>query len=243
MGGEQAAGVLSGYAVMPGQKGRLFRIRKLRRFRPILSNLPNSLIPFVLLPDLLDDGIIDPRKTRAVLGITGRSRSRPIQRTHFPVFRFRQNSWQREKKKDNDQNHKYQALLIANRGEIMPYLDTAQKMGCTQLLSIPNKARHVRLADEAIFIGAEMRLFLSEPRHPSSGYARQRGEDALSGYGFLSENPDFADAVRKAGFIFIGPPTKAIRAMGRKDEAKRLMADAGVPVVPGYDGQTKIRIL
>ncbi|MGB1614142.1 MAG: biotin carboxylase N-terminal domain-containing protein, partial [Candidatus Puniceispirillaceae bacterium] len=132
-------------------------------------------------------------------------------------------------------------LLIANRGEIAcRIIDTAQKMGLHTIAvysEADRKARHVRLADEAIFIGAADAASSYLNQDTLLQAMRDSRADALHpGYGFLSENPDFADAVRKAGFIFVGPPTKAIRAMGLKDEAKRLMADAGVPVVPGYDG-------
>ena len=132
-------------------------------------------------------------------------------------------------------------LLIANRGEIAcRIIDTAQKMGLHTIAvysEADRKARHVRLADEAIFIGAADAASSYLNQDTLLQAMRDSRADALHpGYGFLSENPDFADAVRMAGFIFVGPPTKAIRAMGLKDEAKRLMADAGVPVVPGYDG-------
>ena len=132
-------------------------------------------------------------------------------------------------------------LLIANRGEIAcRIIDTAQKMGLHTIAvysEADRKARHVRLADEAIFIGAADAASSYLNQDTLLQAMRDSRADALHpGYGFLSENPDFADAVRKAGFIFVGPPAKAIRAMGLKDEAKRLMADAGVPVVPGYDG-------
>ena len=132
-------------------------------------------------------------------------------------------------------------LLIANRGEIAcRIIDTAEKMGMHTIAvysEADRKARHVRLADEAIFIGAADAAFSYLNQDTLLQAMRDSRADALHpGYGFLSENPDFADAVRKAGFIFVGPPAKAIRAMGLKDEAKRLMADAGVPVVPGYDG-------
>ena len=132
-------------------------------------------------------------------------------------------------------------LLIANRGEIAcRIIDTAQKMGLHTIAvysEADRKARHVRLADEAIFIGAADAASSYLNQDTLLQAMRDSRADALHpGYGFLSENPDFADAVRMAGFIFVGPPTKAIRAMGLKDEAKRLMAEAGVPVVPGYDG-------
>jgi 3-methylcrotonyl-CoA carboxylase alpha subunit len=70
--------------------------------------------------------------------------------------------------------------------------------------------------------------------------AKSTGAQAIHpGYGFLSENPDFVEAVEKAGLIFVGPSARAIRAMGLKDAAKRLMEKAGVPVVPGYHGEAQ----
>ena len=137
-------------------------------------------------------------------------------------------------------------LLIANRGEIAcRIIDTAQKMGLHTIAvysEADRKARHVRLADEAIFIGAADAAFSYLNQDTLLQAMRDSRADALHpGYGFLSENPDFADAVRKAGVIFVGPPAEAIRAMGLKDAAKRLMADAGVPVVPGYDGADQDR--
>ena len=98
-------------------------------------------------------------------------------------------------------------------------------------------ALHVALADEAYGIG---------PAPPSQSYldgerliacARTAGAEAIHpGYGFLSENADFAEAVIAAGLVWVGPPPAAIRAMGLKDAAKRLMAEAGVPTTPGYLG-------
>ena len=132
-------------------------------------------------------------------------------------------------------------LLIANRGEIAcRIMATAQARGitCVAVCSDADRqARHVRLADEAIHIGGAA---------PADSYLRgdaiiaaalSSGAEAIHpGYGFLSENPDFADAIDKAGLIFVGPSADAIRAMGFKDRAKALMIKAGVPVVPGYHG-------
>src|SRR5690606_18495946 len=99
------------------------------------------------------------------------------------------------------------------------------------------EALHVAAADEAVCIG--------EAR-PGESYlrigriieaARGTGADAIHpGYGFLSENEDFAQACADAGIVFVGPSARAIRAMGHKAEAKRLMRDAGVPCIPGYQG-------
>ena len=132
-------------------------------------------------------------------------------------------------------------ILIANRGEIAcRVIETARKMGLSTVAVFSDAdatARHVALADEAVHIG---------PPPPGESYldigkiidaARQTGAGAIHpGYGFLSENPDFVDAVETAGLIFIGPSAKAIRAMGLKDAAKALMEKANVPVVPGYHG-------
>ena len=133
-------------------------------------------------------------------------------------------------------------LLIANRGEIAcRIITTARHMGITTVAvysDVDAKALHVDQADEAIAIG---------PAPASQSYlnadtildaARKVRADAIHpGYGFLSENPDFAQAVIDAGLTWVGPPPDAIRAMGLKDAAKKLMAEAGVPVVPGYLGE------
>ena len=135
-------------------------------------------------------------------------------------------------------------LLIANRGEIAcRVIRTTRRMGIATVAVYSEAdatALHVREADEAWPIG---------PAPAAESYldatalleaARLSGADAIHpGYGFLSENPDFVDAVEGAGLIFVGPPASAIRAMGLKDAAKDLMAGAGVPVVPGYQGESQ----
>ncbi|MDE3121828.1 MAG: ATP-grasp domain-containing protein [Paracoccaceae bacterium] len=132
-------------------------------------------------------------------------------------------------------------ILIANRGEIAcRVIDTCRKLGVATVAvysDADREARHVAMADEAVCIG---------PPAPGESYlcgdriievALATGAEAIHpGYGFLSENPDFVEAVEAAGLVFIGPSARAIRAMGLKDAAKRLMAGAGVPVVPGHDG-------
>ena len=132
-------------------------------------------------------------------------------------------------------------ILIANRGEIAcRVIDTARKLGVTTVAVYSDAdaaARHVKMADEAVHIG---------PSQPAQSYlkgdviiqaALDTGAQAIHpGYGFLSENPEFVDAVEKAGLVFIGPSSDAIRKMGLKDAAKKLMVEAGVPVVPGYHG-------
>ncbi|WP_062560567.1 acetyl-CoA carboxylase biotin carboxylase subunit [Paracoccus aminovorans] len=138
----------------------------------------------------------------------------------------------------------FQKILIANRGEIAcRVIDTARRLGVRTVAvysDADRAARHVALADEAVHIGGPA---------PRDSYlrgdaiiqaARDTGAQAIHpGYGFLSENPDFVDAVTQAGLIFIGPSAQAIRKMGLKDAAKALMADAGVPVVPGYHGENQ----
>src|SRR6185312_2481789 len=99
-------------------------------------------------------------------------------------------------------------------------------------------ALHVREADEAVFIGAPQAKESYLRGDMIISAARQTGAEAIHpGYGFLSENAKFAEAVANAGLIWIGPRPDSIRAMGLKDAAKKLMADAGVPTTPGYLGE------
>ena len=132
-------------------------------------------------------------------------------------------------------------LLIANRGEIVCRIArTAQRLGVTSIAvysEADTQARHVRLADEAYYLGpappAESYLDIKK----ILGVAARVGADAVHpGYGFLSENADFAQACADAGLIFVGPPAAAIRAMGSKSASKAAMAAVGVPVAPGYHG-------
>ncbi|MDB5481281.1 MAG: methylcrotonoyl-CoA carboxylase [Caulobacteraceae bacterium] len=134
------------------------------------------------------------------------------------------------------------SLLIANRGEIARrVIHTARRMGMRTVAvysEVDAEAPHVREADEAVAIGPApaRESYLSAPAILAA--ARRTGADAIHpGYGFLSENADFAAAVIADGRIWVGPPPDAIRAMGLKDAAKRLMAAAGVPVTPGYLGE------
>jgi len=134
-----------------------------------------------------------------------------------------------------------QSLLIANRGEIAcRIIRTARAMGIRTIAVYSDadaKALHVREADEAVHIGpstAAQSYLLGEKIIAA---ARQTGAEAIHpGYGFLSENADFAQAVQEAGIIWVGPNPDSIRAMGLKDAAKELMQAAGVPVTPGYLG-------
>ena len=132
-------------------------------------------------------------------------------------------------------------LLIANRGEIAcRVIATARRMGIATVAVYSDAdatSRHVALADAAFRIGPPpaRESYLSIPAILDA--ARRSGAQAVHpGYGFLSENADFAEACAQAGLVFVGPPPAAIRAMGGKAQSKALMARAGVPLVPGYHG-------
>ncbi len=133
------------------------------------------------------------------------------------------------------------SLLIANRGEIARrIMRTARRMG-VRTIAVYSEADarlpYVREADEAVCIGASPVTASYLNRSSILEAARNTNADAIHpGYGFLSENADFAEAVKAAGFIWVGAPAMAIRAMGLKDAAKSLMAASGVPVTPGYWG-------
>ncbi|MCW1411154.1 acetyl/propionyl/methylcrotonyl-CoA carboxylase subunit alpha [Rhizobium sp. 1AS11] len=134
-----------------------------------------------------------------------------------------------------------ESLLIANRGEIARRIIRTAKMLGIRTIAIYSEADaglpFVREADEAIAIGPApaRESYLSQTRILEA--ARKSGAAAIHpGYGFLSENADFAEAVEKAGIVWVGAPPAAIRAMGLKDAAKELMQASGVPVTPGYLG-------
>src|ERR1700742_4515299 len=135
----------------------------------------------------------------------------------------------------------FSKILIANRGEIAcRVIKTARRLGIRTVVvysDADRNARHVALADEAVHIGPSPARdsYLVADRIIAA--ARNTGAQAIHpGYGFLSENAGFAEACAKASIVFAGPPPSAIRAMGPKDNAKALMQQAGVPVVPGYHG-------
>jgi len=135
-------------------------------------------------------------------------------------------------------------ILIANRGEIACRVARTARRMTIQTVAVYSDAdaqsRHVALADEAFRIG---------PPEPKDSYlsgeriidaAKRSGASAIHpGYGFLSENPEFAERCERAGIAFIGPPPEAIRAMGDKSAAKAIMEKAGVPIVPGYHGHNQ----
>ena len=142
----------------------------------------------------------------------------------------------------------FSKILIANRGEIAcRIIRTARRMGIATVAvysDADRQALHVREADEAVHIGPSpaAESYLAADRIIAA--ANDRGAEAIHpGYGFLSENPEFVDAVEAAGLTFIGPSAASIRAMGLKDAAKRLMEKAGVPVVPGYHGEAQELVL
>ena len=135
----------------------------------------------------------------------------------------------------------FEKILIANRGEIAcRVIKTAKKMGIKTVAVYSDAdaaALHVQMADEAVHIG---------PPQANQSYIvidkimeaiRQTGAEAVHpGYGFLSENPKFAQALEKESIAFIGPPVKAIEAMGDKITSKKIADEAGVSTVPGYMG-------
>src|SRR6188474_3639583 len=135
----------------------------------------------------------------------------------------------------------FKKILIANRGEIACRVAATARRMAVKTVAVYSDAdadaKHVHACDESVHIGgsAPKDSYLRGDRIIEA--ARATGAQAIHpGYGFLSENEDFAQACADAGLVFIGPPASAIKAMGLKAESKRLMAQAGVPLVPGYHG-------
>jgi len=138
----------------------------------------------------------------------------------------------------------FSTILIANRGEIAVRISRAcRELGVRSIAVFSEADRwalHVRRADQSIYLG---------PSPASESYlrpelliaaARAAGAEAIHpGYGFLAENPEFAQACEEAGIVFIGPPPAAMRLLGDKVAAKQLARQAGIPVVPGYDGESQ----
>ncbi|MDP2207031.1 MAG: acetyl/propionyl/methylcrotonyl-CoA carboxylase subunit alpha [Alphaproteobacteria bacterium] len=135
-------------------------------------------------------------------------------------------------------------ILVANRGEIAcRVMRSCRDVGIATVAvysEADSAALHVDMADDAVWIGPPPARESYLDIGKIIDAAKATGADAIHpGYGFLSENEDFAEAIAKAGLIFIGPPVAAIRAMGGKSEAKALMEKAGVPLVPGYHGDNQ----
>jgi acetyl-CoA carboxylase biotin carboxylase subunit len=136
----------------------------------------------------------------------------------------------------------FRKILVANRGEIaLRVMRSCHAMGIETVAVYSDAdadAPHVRFAGEAVHLGAaparESYLRIEKIIEAAS---RTGAEAIHPGYGFLSENAEFAESCSGAGIVFIGPPAAAIRAMGLKNSARRLAAEAGAPVVPGYDGE------
>lgn len=141
-------------------------------------------------------------------------------------------------------NKTIQRLLIANRGEIaVRIIETAQKMGihCIAIYSDADaNAMHVLKANEAWHVGPSIAKESYLNVEAVLTVAKQAKADAIHpGYGFLSENAQFAQSIIEAGLIWIGPPVDAIKAMGSKSESKKIMEQANVPLVPGYHGDNQ----
>ena len=135
-------------------------------------------------------------------------------------------------------------LLIANRGEIAcRIIKTAHAIGVETIAlysDADHRALHTTMATKAVYAGPSpaMESYLDIEKILS--IAEQEKADAIHpGYGFLSENAGFANACQQKNIIFVGPPASAIDAMGSKSEAKKIMAEAGVPLVPGYHGDNQ----
>jgi acetyl-CoA carboxylase biotin carboxylase subunit len=135
----------------------------------------------------------------------------------------------------------FEKILIANRGEIALRIQRAcREMGIRTVVvhsEADTEAKYVKLADESVCIGPPPAAasYLNIPAIISAAEVTD-AEAIHPGYGFLAENPDFAERVDKSGFIFIGPQAETIRMMGDKVNAKQVMGKAGVPCVPGSDG-------
>ncbi len=142
----------------------------------------------------------------------------------------------------------FHKILIANRGEIACRVAaTARRLGVRTVAvysDADTNARHVQACDEAVHIGgaAPRESYLRWERIIEAALATD-AQAIHPGYGFLSENAEFANACAKVGLVFIGPPASAIAAMGSKSAAKTLMEKAGVPLVPGYHGQDNNPVL
>ena len=219
MGGEQAAAVLA--TVRRDQLGDEWPAEAEEKFRrQIREQYEDQGRPYYSTARLWDDGVIDPLDTRRVLGPrTGGQRQRSAGACwlrHLPDVTM------------------FSTVLIANRGEIAVRITrTLRRLGVRSVViytEADEDARHVREANLAL----RVRSYLDAEDILSA--ARESGAEAIHpGYGFLAENAGFARSCQQSGLAFIGPPPEAIARMGDKIEAKRAVAAAGVPVVPGSD--------
>ena len=242
MGGEQAASVLA-TVKRDGieAKGGQWPAAEEDAFKaPIRDQFEQQGHPYYASARLWDDGVIDPADTRQVLALA--LSASPQRRPAADALR-RVPHVTRAMTEHAPMKHvaMFSKVLIANRGEIAcRVIATCRRLGIATVAvysDADRNARHVRLADEAVHIGpaAARESYLRGDALLDA--ARATGAQAIHpGYGFLSENADFADARAAAGITFIGPPPSAIRAMGDKSAAKALMAKAGVPLTPGYHG-------
>src|SRR5579863_2719790 len=135
----------------------------------------------------------------------------------------------------------FRKILIANRGEIaLRVIDACKELGVATVAvysEADRNALHVRFADESVCIGPPRSSdsYLNIPQVISA--AEITNADAVHpGYGFLSENPNFAEVCETSGLTFIGPRPEVIRLMGEKDRARTAMKEAGMPIIPGSDG-------
>ena len=138
----------------------------------------------------------------------------------------------------------FSKILISNRGEIACRVAaTAKRLGVSTVAvysDADREAKHVAVCDEAVYLGGSAPKDSYLKGDAIIAIAKETGAQAIHpGYGFLSENADFAQACQDAGLVFIGPSADAIRAMGGKSESKRLMEAAGVPLIPGYHGDNQ----
>ncbi|MER2164293.1 MAG: biotin carboxylase N-terminal domain-containing protein, partial [Psychrobacter alimentarius] len=138
----------------------------------------------------------------------------------------------------------FSKILIANRGEIACRVAaTAKRLGIQTVAvysDADHTAKHVAVCDEAVYLGGSAPKDSYLKSDAIIAIAKETGAEVIHpGYGFLSENADFAQACQDAGLVFIGPSADAIRAMGGKSESKRLMEAAGVPLIPGYHGDNQ----
>ncbi len=226
MGGEQAASVLATVHRDAGQMDA----ERLKRFKqPIRDDYEAQGNPWHATARLWDDGIIDPAQTRDVLGLAFAAT------LNAPIPSGRSSACSGCSEDDEVAPH------CQSRRDRMPGDPHCARSSGIRTIAVYSdadaKALHVRMADEAVHIGpsAARESYLVGDKIIEA--AKATGAEAIHpGYGFLSENAGFAQAVIDAGLIWVGPKPDSIRAMGLKDAAKKLMAEAGVPVTPGYLG-------